>query len=108
MLGWHRGRGTPLRREHAADRSFLARFFDEARIQAQLQHPGVAQVLEASTDQSGKPYVVLEHIEGRNLSEIRQRAAQLKAPMSWADGAAIAVALIRFFYPTPTTEPAHD
>lgn len=82
-----------VRREHAADRSFLARFFDEARIQAQLQHPGVAQVLEASTDQSGKPYVVLEHIEGRNLSEIRQRAAQLKAPMSWADGVAIAVAL---------------
>src|SRR5690606_2690336 len=73
--------------------SFLARFFDEARIQAQLQHPGVAQVLEASTDQLGMPYVVLEHIEGRNLSEIRQRAAQLKAPMTWADGVAIAVSL---------------
>lgn len=82
-----------VRREHATDRSFLARFFDEARIQAQLQHPGVAQVLEASTDQSGMPYVVLEHIEGRNLSEIRQRAAQLKAPMTWADGVAIAVSL---------------
>lgn len=82
-----------VRREHASDRSFLARFFDEARIQAQLQHPGVAQVLEASTEQSGMPYVVLEHIEGRNLSEIRQRAAQLKAPMTWADGVAIAVSL---------------
>lgn len=82
-----------VRREHAGDRSFLARFFDEARIQAQLQHPGVAQVLEASTEQSGMPYVVLEHIEGRNLSEIRQRAAQLKAPMTWADGVAIAVSL---------------
>lgn len=82
-----------VRREHATDRSFLARFFDEARIQAQLQHPGVAQVLEASTDQLGMPYVVLEHIEGRNLSEIRQRAAQLKAPMTWADGVAIAVSL---------------
>lgn len=82
-----------VRREHASDRSFLARFFDEARIQAQLQHPGVAQVLEASTEQSGSPYVVLEHIEGRNLSEIRQRAAQLKAPMTWADGVAIAVSL---------------
>jgi eukaryotic-like serine/threonine-protein kinase len=82
-----------VRREHATDRSFLARFFDEARIQAQLQHPGVAQVLEASTEQSGAPYVVLEFIEGRNLSEIRQRATQLKAPMTWADGVAIAVSL---------------
>lgn len=82
-----------IRREHAKDASFLARFFDEARIQAQLQHPGVAQVLEASTDASGKPYVVLEHIEGRNLSEVRQRAAQLKIPLSWADAVAVAVCL---------------
>lgn len=82
-----------IRREHAKDTSFLARFFDEARIQAQLQHPGVAQVLEASTDASGKPYVVLEHIEGRNLSEVRQRAAQLKIPLSWADAVAVAVCL---------------
>ncbi len=82
-----------IRREHRKDSSFLARFFDEARIQAQLQHPGVAQVLEASTDSSGNPYVVLEHIEGRNLSEVRQRTSQLKMPMSWADAVAIAVSL---------------
>src|SRR5690606_23400329 len=82
-----------LRGEHRQDTSFLARFFDEARIQAPLQHPGVAQVLEASTDASGKPYVVLEYIEGRNLSEIRQRGAQLKIPRSWADSVAVAVTL---------------
>jgi serine/threonine-protein kinase len=82
-----------IRREHQKDASFLARFFDEARIQAQLQHPGVAGVLEASTDQSGCPYVVLEYIEGRNLSELRQRASQLKMPLSWADAVAIAVSL---------------
>ncbi len=82
-----------IRREHSKDSSFLARFFDEARIQAQLQHPGVAQVLEASTDETGKPYVVLEHVEGRNLSEVRQRAAQLKMPLSWADAVAVSVTL---------------
>lgn len=82
-----------VRREHAEDKSFLARFFDEARIQAQLQHPGVAQVLEASTDQSGKPYVVLEYIEGRNLSEVRQRASQLKSPLAWPEAVAVALTL---------------
>jgi eukaryotic-like serine/threonine-protein kinase len=82
-----------IRREHQNDSSFLARFFDEARIQAQLQHPGVAGVLEASTDQGGSPYVVLEYVEGRNLSELRQRASQLKMPLSWADAVAIAVSL---------------
>jgi hypothetical protein len=34
-----------IRREHETDRSFLARFLDEARIQAQLHHPGVASRL---------------------------------------------------------------
>jgi eukaryotic-like serine/threonine-protein kinase len=82
-----------IRREHADDRSFLARFLDEARIQAQLQHPGVAQILDATTDPSGKPYVVVEYVEGRNLGELRTRAIQLGARMAWPDAVAIGVAL---------------
>ncbi|HLV20540.1 MAG TPA: serine/threonine-protein kinase [Polyangiaceae bacterium] len=82
-----------IRREHAEDSSFLARFLDEARIQAQLQHPGVAQVIEAATDGAGKPYVVVEHVEGRNLGEVRGRAAQLGARVGWADAVAIAVSM---------------
>ena len=39
-----------VRRDHIHDGSFLARFLDEARVQAQLNHPGVAQVLEAASD----------------------------------------------------------
>ena len=66
-----------IRREYAEDPSFLARFFDEARIQAQLDHPGVAKVLEASTDPSGKPFVVAEYVEGRNLAEVRNRGSQI-------------------------------
>ena len=82
-----------IRREHEADRSFLARFLDEARIQAQLQHPGVAQILEATTDAEGKPYVVVEHIEGRNLSDVRSRAAQLGVRISWPEAIALGITL---------------
>jgi serine/threonine-protein kinase len=82
-----------IRREHAEDRSFLARFFDEARIQAQLCHPGVAQVLEAATDSDGKPYVVVEYVEGRNMGELRTRAGQLGTRIHWSDAVAIGVAL---------------
>src|SRR5438034_6643441 len=53
-----------VRRDHIHDGSFLARFLDEARVQAQLNHPGVAQVLEAANDESGEPYTVVEYIEG--------------------------------------------
>jgi serine/threonine-protein kinase len=82
-----------IRREHVEDRSFLARFLDEARIQAQLQHPGVAQILEADTQPSGEPYVVVEHVEGRNLGEVRSRAAQIRLRVEWPEAAALAVAL---------------
>src|SRR5689334_11770092 len=54
-----------VRRDHVHDGSFLARFLDEARVQSQLNHPGVAQVLEATTDENGEPYTVVEHVEGR-------------------------------------------
>jgi serine/threonine protein kinase len=86
-----------IRREHAEDPSFLARFFDEARIQAQLDHPGVARVLEASTDPSGKPFVVVEYVEGRNLAEIRNRGSQLNASVGWADALCIGIALAEAF-----------
>ncbi len=82
-----------IRRDHAGDRSFLARFLDEARIQAQLQHPGVAQIHEAAKDTEGNPYVVVEYVEGRNLGEVRTRAIQLKLAISWADALAVAITL---------------
>lgn len=82
-----------IRKEHETDRSFLARFLDEARIQAQLQHPGVAQILEATSDQEGKPYVVVEHIEGRNLSDVRARATQLGVRITWPEAIALGVML---------------
>ena len=79
-----------IRRDHEADGSFLARFLDEARIQSQLQHPGVAQIIEAANDAQGKPYVVVEYIEGKNLADVRSRAGQLGVRISWAEALAVA------------------
>src|SRR5579871_6283827 len=80
-----------VRRDHIHDGSFLARFLDEARVQAQLQHPGVAQVLEAANDDDGEPFTVVEYVEGRSLSDIRQRAIQCGVKIGWADGVAVAI-----------------
>src|ERR1700732_3213311 len=60
-----------VRRDHIHDGSFLARFLDEARVQSQLNHPSVAQILEASTDESGEPYTAVEDVEGRRRSAAR-------------------------------------
>src|SRR5580658_9670200 len=80
-----------VRRDHIHDGSFLARFLDEARVQSQLQHPGVAQVLEAATDDNGEPYTAVEYVEGRPLSDLRQRAIQVGVRIAWADAVAIAL-----------------
>lgn len=78
-----------IRREHASDPSFYARFLDEARVQAQLQHSGVAQIIEAAMQPSGEPYVVVEHVEGRSLGEVRARARECGTRLTWADAVAI-------------------
>src|SRR5258708_17451197 len=80
-----------VRRDHIHDGSFLARFLDEARVQAQLQRPGVAQVLEATTDEEGEPYTVVEYVEGRSLCDVRQRAIQTGVKIGWADAVAVAI-----------------
>jgi serine/threonine-protein kinase len=80
-----------VRRDHIHDGSFLARFLDEARVQAQLNHPGVAQVLEAANDENGEPYTVVEYIEGRSLADVRQRAVQLGARIGWPEACAVAI-----------------
>jgi serine/threonine-protein kinase len=80
-----------VRRDHIHDGSFLARFLDEARVQAQLQHPGVANVLEAANDDDGEPYTVVEYVEGRSLSDVRQRAIQAGVKIAWADALAVGI-----------------
>jgi len=79
-----------IRREHARDPNFLARFLDEARVQAQLQHPGVAQVHEAAIHEpTGDPYVVLEYVEGRSLGNVRRRVAEVGLRLRWEDAVAL-------------------
>ena len=80
-----------VRRDHMHDGSFLARFLDEARVQAQLNHPGVAQVLEAAMDDRGEPYTVVEYVEGRSLADVRHRAAQMGLKVGWPEAVAIAI-----------------
>ncbi len=79
-----------IRREHARDPNFLARFLDEARVQSQLQHSGVAQILEAAIHEpTGDPYVALEYVEGRSLGNVRRRITDVGYRLAWADAVAL-------------------
>ena len=69
----------------------LPRFLDEARVQAQLNHPSVAQVLEAGTDEHGEPFTVVEYVEGRSLAEVRQKTQQLGQKIGWAEAVSVVI-----------------
>jgi eukaryotic-like serine/threonine-protein kinase len=53
----------------AADDGLRARFVREARLAARLSHPNIVSVFDAGED-DGRPYLVMEHVEGETLSEL--------------------------------------
>ena len=61
---------TLLTGEDSGDSRGLARFLDEARIMAQLDHPGVIPVHELGLDARGRLYFSMPLIRGRDLGEL--------------------------------------
>jgi eukaryotic-like serine/threonine-protein kinase len=47
--------------------SSTARFRREGRILGQLSHPHIAELIDAGVNETGQPYIVLEHIEGQPI-----------------------------------------
>jgi serine/threonine protein kinase len=65
---------------------------DEARTLAQLSHPALVQVHDAGTDTSGRPWVVMEFVEGRTLADAI-RSGPLPVARIGEIGSAVSAAL---------------
>src|SRR5262249_9844121 len=46
------------------------RFFAEAQVTGQLEHPGIVPVHDLGRDQDNEPYYVMRLIQGRTLKEV--------------------------------------
>ena len=58
-------------RAHAiADADLKRRFFDEAKTATRLKHQNICTILDFALDEEGTAYLVMEFIEGVNLSEL--------------------------------------
>src|SRR2546423_946296 len=79
-----------LAREISSDPSALERFRREARTVAQLSHPHVVMVIDAG-EESGRPYIVFEHVVGETLKERVQR----DGPLPIAEAVAYAIEIGR-------------
>jgi serine/threonine protein kinase len=75
----HRARDLSLDRDVAvkvlqdrfpADSPVARRFTDEARITAQLQHPGVPAVYRVGAVPDGRPFLAMKLIKGRTLADL--------------------------------------
>lgn len=47
----------------------LARFLNERQILAHLQHPMIARLLDGGTTDDGRPYFVMEYVEGQPIDK---------------------------------------
>ena len=46
-----------------------ARFAEERQILARLSHPGIARLLDGGVSSNGRPYLVLEYVEGARIDD---------------------------------------
>lgn len=49
--------------------NMLARFRDERRILAQLNHPGIAYLLDGGSLADGRPYFIMEYVQGEQVTD---------------------------------------
>jgi hypothetical protein len=83
-----------LSRQAGEDREAVARFFAEARAVNLIRHEGIVQVLDLAALDDGRPYIVMEHLEGASLAECIARAGAVDAVgvARWADEVLAALA----------------
>jgi serine/threonine protein kinase len=65
--GQHAKVALKVLRRIAASPDVVARFEEERRNHAALQHPGLTRLLDSGTTERGMPYLVMEHVEGAPL-----------------------------------------
>ncbi|MEM1449062.1 MAG: serine/threonine-protein kinase [Planctomycetota bacterium] len=75
-----------LIRPHLGSDEVLARFRRERQVQANLQHPGIARMLDGGAADDGSPYIVMEYVEGLPIDRycdeyrltVRERVEQFR------------------------------
>jgi len=65
--------------ELTGNQDAFARFCREAEIMSQLRHPNIVQIFDFNVAPDGRPYFVMEHLQGRDL-EARLSAGPLPLP----------------------------
>ena len=82
-----------LRPELLGNREAFARFCREAEVMSELRHPNVVQIYDFNTTPEGRPYFVMEHLEGRDLEARLTQGGPMPLPAAVRVVDAVASAL---------------
>src|SRR3712207_2903944 len=66
-----------LKAEFTTDPNVAERFMREARTMAKLRHPHAAMIFDAGSLPNGRPFIVMEFVEGVTLAETLAREGRL-------------------------------
>ncbi len=75
-----RGFGGATPGAAAISPSLVLRFLDEAKVTAQLDHPGIVPVHEVGLDDDGRLYYTMPLVRGRNLADVFRAAGDPDDP----------------------------
>jgi Tfp pilus assembly protein PilF len=78
----------------ASDPDRLARFAQEARTASSLNHPNIVTIHEIGRKE-GRPYIVMEYVDGETLRRVLQRGRPLPAKQTLDIGAQLADGLAK-------------
>jgi serine/threonine-protein kinase len=67
-----------LKAEFAADPEVAERFMREARTMARLRHTRAAMIFDAGSLPDGRPFIVMEHVEGSTLADVLAREGRFQ------------------------------
>jgi tRNA A-37 threonylcarbamoyl transferase component Bud32 len=77
----------------AEDDAFLKRFRSEAVVTRKLQHPNAVRVDDFDTTEDGRPYIVMEYVEGMDLRHAIEEAGPFSIARTLNIGKQVASAL---------------
>jgi serine/threonine-protein kinase len=66
--------------ELAGDDTFVKRFMLEGVLTRKLQHPNAVRVEDIDKAEDGRPFIVMEYIQGRSLDDVIREEAPLSVP----------------------------
>jgi serine/threonine-protein kinase len=71
-----------MRPQIGADQELSRRFTQEAKTATRLKHPNIGAVLDFALDSGGIAYIVMEYIDGVNLSELLMASGPPGLPLT--------------------------